>query len=160
MEINWALLTVIRIKKWQAVRELDASLLERITFAAKFYQKSISYEEIGDSLKSSNFKNAYKKALGHLEIAFENAFCNHFKRLEPIQQLIGKLNRLFIISFYSRGNWHKLWRSENRTGNWIFERTGIWKRLDRESARASLELTSLLRLWAAWNDPGASYRRS
>ncbi|CBY14954.1 unnamed protein product, partial [Oikopleura dioica] len=63
-----------KIKKWQAVRELDESLLQRITFAAKFYQKSISYAEIGDSLKSSNFRTAYKKSLGHLENAFENAF--------------------------------------------------------------------------------------
>lgn len=83
------------------MRELDESLLERITFAAKFYQKSISYEEVGDSLKSSNFKTAYKKALGHLENAFENAFCNHNKRLEPVQQLIGKFLRIifYIILF-------------------------------------------------------------
>ena len=81
-----------RIKKWQAVREIDEGLLNKITVAAKFYQKSISYGEIGDTLKSSTLKKAYEKSLTHLDTAFENKFCNHYKRFEPVQQLIGKSN--------------------------------------------------------------------
>ncbi|CAG5109751.1 Oidioi.mRNA.OKI2018_I69.chr2.g4246.t1.cds [Oikopleura dioica] len=84
-----------KIKKWQAVREIDESLLNKITVAAKFYQKSISYGEIGDTLKSSTLKKAYEKSLTHLDTAFENKFCNHYKRFEPVQQLIEAVDTNF-----------------------------------------------------------------